>query len=293
MVLAEATNAALPGGMSHWTMVCLPVGIASYVNTFVAQYYGAGKRRRIGHAVQQGVWFGLACVPLMLLSIPLAPWVFAEPATTPRSSSSKRSTFRFWPGRGGTGHFGARSRAFTRVRTDQHRHVCQLAGTLLDISLEYIFIFGAFGVPRTGNRRRAALTTVISNWATVVMFWLLMRRRSERDEYGLSDARFDWPLVKRLIYFGLPSGLPQLVEAAAFTVLTMSIARVGDVAGAATSIWLTINAVAFVPMVGLNIAVSTLVGQKLGENRPNLAERATWTAIAWRWATTWSARFCI
>ena len=27
------------------------------------------------------------------------------------------------------------------------------------------------------------------------------------------------------------------------------------------------------------IAVSTIVGQKLGENRPDLAERATWTAM--------------
>src|SRR5205823_14624286 len=49
----EATAAALPGGMYHWTMICLPVGIASYVNTFVAQYYGAGRHQRIGNAVNQ------------------------------------------------------------------------------------------------------------------------------------------------------------------------------------------------------------------------------------------------
>jgi MATE family multidrug resistance protein len=38
--------------------------------------------------------------------------------------------------------------------------------------------------------------------------------------------------------------------------------------------------VAFVPMIGVNIAISTMVGQKLGENRPDLAARATWTAMA-------------
>ena len=32
----EATAAALPGGMFHWVLICLPMGIASYVNTFVA-----------------------------------------------------------------------------------------------------------------------------------------------------------------------------------------------------------------------------------------------------------------
>jgi MATE family, multidrug efflux pump len=152
------------------------------------------------------------------------------------------------------------------------------AGTLLDISLEYTFIFGALGFPRLGIAG-AALTTAISNWATVLMFWLLMRRRGEREQFGLNDKHFDRDLFRRLIRFGLPSGLPQLVEGLAFTMLTNSVAEVGVVAGAATSIAMTVNAVAFVPMIGLNIAVSTLVGQKLGENRPDLAERATWTAL--------------
>jgi MATE family multidrug resistance protein len=72
----EATAAALPGGMFHWLSICLPVGIASYANTFVAQYYGAGRHQRIGTAVKQAVWFGWLTVPLFLLLIPLAPWLF-------------------------------------------------------------------------------------------------------------------------------------------------------------------------------------------------------------------------
>src|SRR5947208_2223084 len=111
------------------------------------------------------------------------------------------------------------------------------------------------------------------------MFWLLMRRRKERQQFALDGSHFGWELFRRLMRFGLPSGLPQLVEGLAFTMLTNSVAAVGMVAGAATSIAFTINAVAFVPMIGLNITVSTLVGQKLGENRPDLAERATWTAL--------------
>src|SRR5690348_15263597 len=63
----EATAAALPGGMYHWTMICLPAGIASYANTFVAQYTGAGRKRRVGNAVQQAVWFGWLMTPIFLL----------------------------------------------------------------------------------------------------------------------------------------------------------------------------------------------------------------------------------
>jgi MATE family multidrug resistance protein len=275
----EATHAALPGGMYHWTMICLPVGIASYVNTFVAQYYGAGQRRRTGNAVQQAIWFGWLCVPLMLLSIPIAPWLFA--GTSSNASIVRQEVIYFQVlalGAGAAVISGAQSSFYTGRGLTAVVMLVNCAGTLLDISLEYTFIFGAFGFPSLGIAG-AALTTAISNWATVLMFWLLMRRKGERAEFGLDDHHFDWDLFRRLIRYGMPSGLPQLVEGVAFTLLTISIAHVSDIAGAATSIALTINAVAFVPMIGLNITVSTLVGQKLGENRPDLAERATWTAM--------------
>ena len=40
-----------------------------------------------------------------------------------------------------------------------------------------------------------------------------------------------------------------------------------------------VNSVAWVPMMGMGLAVSTLVGQQLGGNRPDLAARAAWTAF--------------
>jgi MATE family multidrug resistance protein len=276
---SEATAAALPGGMLHWLSICLPVGIASYANTFVAQYFGAGRHKRIGNAVKQAIWFGWATVPLFLLTIPLAPWLFSD---TSDDAEVKRLAVWYFQvlalGAGAVVISGAQSSFYTGRGLTGIVMFVNLAGTLLDISLEYIFIFGALGFPELGIAG-AALTTAISNWATVLMFWLLMRRKGERQQFGLDDNHFDWGIFRRLLRFGLPSGLPQLVEAGAFTLLTIAVFKISLVAGAATSLAFTVNAVAFVPMIGLNIAVSTLVGQKLGENRPDLAARATWTAM--------------
>jgi MATE family multidrug resistance protein len=41
----------------------------------------------------------------------------------------------------------------------------------------------------------------------------------------------------------------------------------------------SVNSVAWVPMMGMGLAVSTMVGQQLGANRPDMAARATWTAF--------------
>ena len=147
------------------------------------------------------------------------------------------------------------------------------AGTLLDISLEYTFIFGAFGFPELGIAG-AALTTVISNWATVLMFWLLMRRPAgARSSSAWTTTTSTGESFAGWCGSACPAACRSLIEGGAFTLLTNAVAAVSLVAGAATSLAFTINAVAFVPMIGLNIAVSTLVGQKLGENRPDLAAR--------------------
>ena len=275
----EATAAALPGGMFHWLLICLPVGIASYVTTFVAQYYGAGRHKRIGVAVKQGIWFGWLCMPLLMLAIPAAPWLFSWTGHTSEVQSLETIYFQVLAlGAGAVVISNAQSSFYTGRGLTGIVMLVNCTGTLLDIVLEYAFIFGAWGLPEMGIAGAAA-TTVISNWATVLMFWLLMRRPAEREQFGLDDNHFDWEITRRLVRFGLPSGLPQLTEGWAFTILTNAVVACGKVAGAATSLAFTINAVAFVPMIGINIAVSTLVGQKLGENRPDLAARATWTAV--------------
>jgi MATE family multidrug resistance protein len=119
----------------------------------------------------------------------------------------------------------------------------------------------------------------VANWSIVLIYWLLMRRPADRRTYGLDANLIDWELFRRLLRFGVPSGLPMLVEALGFTLLIKQLASIGRAEAAATNLAFNVNAVAFVPLIGLSIAVSTLVGQKLGENRPQLAARATWTAV--------------
>ena len=41
----------------------------------------------------------------------------------------------------------------------------------------------------------------------------------------------------------------------------------------------SVSTLAFMPILGISMACSILVGQHLGENRDDLAERATWTAL--------------
>ena len=75
-VSKEAMASAMPAGAAYWAMVCFPLGLAGYVNTFVAQYNGSDQPRRVAAALWQGMRVGVYATPLFLLAIPLAPWLF-------------------------------------------------------------------------------------------------------------------------------------------------------------------------------------------------------------------------
>jgi MATE family multidrug resistance protein len=95
--------------------------------------------------------------------------------------------------------------------------------------------------------------------------------------------RPDFDLLRRLLRFGVPSGLQWALEGLAFTVFIFLVGRLGDAELGASNIAFTINLVAILPMLGVAQAVSVLVGQRLGGNRADLAERTTNTGFRLAW----------
>jgi MATE family multidrug resistance protein len=85
--------------------------------------------------------------------------------------------------------------------------------------------------------------------------------------------------------FGLPNGLQWAIDGVAFTVFFLIVGRIGEAELIATTIAFTVNMTAVLPTLGVSQAIEILVGQRLGQNRPDLAERSTWTGfkLAWLW----------
>ena len=151
-----------------------------------------------------------------------------------------------------------------------------VASALLNISLDYAWIFGRFGFPEMGIEG-AAWATVVSQWFKIVVYACLLHGKTIRQAYGsVAGRRFDAWLMKRLFLYGGPNGLHIFVESIAFAVVLLKMGQLGK---AATTLAFNVNAIAFIPLTGVGIAVSTLLGQQLTSGRPDLAAGATWTAL--------------
>jgi MATE family multidrug resistance protein len=66
-----------------------------------------------------------------------------------------------------------------------------------------------------------------------------------------------------------------------FNVFVQLVGRLGEAATGATTLTVRLNMVAFLPMMGLGQAVCILVGQRLGGDRPDLAEKSAYTGLRW------------
>ena len=277
---AEAVAGAVTGLFAVWSLIALFTGTGEFLTTFIAQYFGAGRLERIGAAVWQGIYFSIGAGACIALLSPLAGPAFDlarhEPllrryeveyahalmlGSFPVILMATLSTF--FAGRGET-------RVILYVN---------VLATLVNVALDYVLIFGKAGFPELGVTG-AALGTVVSQVAGAAVYLTLILGRANRKTYGtLAGYRLEPWLVARLVRFGMPTGLQYALEVSAFAVFMVIVGRIGTLELAASGIAFNLNMIVFFPMVGLAIAVSSLVGRYLGAEQPALAERAVGSAL--------------
>jgi len=277
----DAMAAAMPASAVSFSFICLAMGVASYVGTFVAQYNGAQQFERIGPIVWQGVWIGVGCIPVFFALRSLSPYLFDQvghPATITQLETAYFKTL-CW-GAAAVVISSALSGFFSGREETVVIMVVSAVAALLNIALDYAWIFGKAGFPE-GGIVGAATATNVSEWAKAVIYLVLMIRRDRQGTFGvLRRVGIDRVLMRRLIWFGGPNGLQMFVETAAFSAYLLLVGRLGENELAATTLAFNVNQIAFVPMLGLGFAASILVGNQIGKQRLDLAERATWTTLS-------------
>lgn len=276
----EQVGAAMTAAMLFWTPLTLFQTTASFATTFVAQYVGAGRPDRVGPAVWQALWFSVVSGFAFLLLIPLADslvsWVdHSPPVQQLETVYFQVLCFSALPTivvAAASGFFAGRGDSWTVL-------LINIVGLLVNGVLVYLWIFGVAGFPALGIAG-AGWATVCGTSASAVLALLLLLQPRYRAEFRLlAGWRPDAELFGRLMRYGLPSGCQWALEGVAWTGFLVMVGRLGDAELAASSIAFTLNAVAFLPTMGIGQAIQVLVGQRLGHAQPQLAERTVWTGL--------------
>lgn len=273
-------SASMAGGNLFWVTACLPVGIVSMTGAIISQCIGAGESTRVGRYLWQSVWLSILTVPFFALAASQAAWLF-QVAGQPESLIDLEVDYfqLLMLGAVGVVLETGLSGFFSGIERTRVIMWVSLASGLLNLVLDVVLIFGFGPIPALGIQG-AAIGTVLAFWFKVVCYAGLMCQHQYEATYRIrAGLSFDVSMLKNLLFFGFPTGLMYLTESSGFAVIVLRIGSLGDTPLRATTMAINFNMVAFIPLVGLSIAASVLVGRHLLESGSRHADRRVYAAL--------------
>lgn len=275
--------AAVSLGTSIWSIILVTVsGIMMAINSVVAHEVGAAQLERIPHIVRQALWKGLGVGLIACLLANLATLIFDHLYLTP-AVNARASMFVHIISIGLPPFAAYRALYGYSASLNQTKPVMMiaLAALLFNIVVNWLLIFGNWGMPILGGIG-CAVATAISMWLMLAaMVGWLIHAPAYRTTYPFTH--WEWPHwleIASMLKLGLPIGITYFAEVSVFGAISLLIARFGVVQVSAHQIALNFASLVFMVPLGLGIGLITRVGQALGEGKPHKARFAAWVGVA-------------
>lgn len=159
---------------------------------------------------------------------------------------------------------------------------------LINVGLNYIFIFGKLGVQPMGLVGAGYATLISRTLMALGMGWYVFRHKRFKP-YGLRlfGNRFRRKVARRILQVGLPTGLQLIFEVSAFSLAAVFAGMIGAEALAAHQIAINIASVSYMAVTGLGAAATVRIGNRIGKRDPENLRLAGLTIF--RMAVVWMA----
>lgn len=257
--------AALGGGVATFFSFCFFSGLFSYANALTAQYLGADQKHKCSKVVTQGLLMTLFCIPLLSIIAYFVSGIFAGMGHDPIQVELERSYYLILM-LGSSLTLGkiCFSSYFAGIARTRIVMICDVLGLILNVPLCYVMVYGKLGFPALGIEG-AAISTIVSTLFSLILFVAFYLRPAHRVEFQvLQSFVLDLAILRRFLRLGFPSGMELFLNVAAFNLFLLMFQSYGVVQGASAAIVFNWDILSFVPMIGLNIAVISLVGCFVG-----------------------------
>lgn len=152
----------------------------------------------------------------------------------------------------------------------------QIAGTLLNVALDPIFIFTLnLGI------RGAALATILSQFIVMVLFLnYLFKRKQSYIHFRFSEFHFSFTLLKEIFRIGIPASMAMIIMSLGGMVFNRLLIRFGTEAVAAFGIARNLDQVFSLPIMSMANGMVTLVGMFYGAGEYEKIRKTWYYAIS-------------
>ena len=259
--------AALGGGVAAFFSFCFFTGLLSYANALTAQYLGAGEISKCSKVVTQGIVITVMCSPALVVITYFVSGIFENVGHDPVQVELEKTYYVILMlGVVVTLTKTCLSSYFAGIGRTRVVMICDVCGLVFNVPLCYVMVFGKLGLPALGIIG-AGVSTIIASVLACLLFILFYMEREHRVKFSVMNSfHVDWGVLRRFWRLGFPSGLELFLNVAAFNLFLLMFQGYGVVEGASAAIVFNWDLLSFVPMIGLNIGVISLIGRFVGAN---------------------------
>lgn len=273
------------------TVMLVSLGALQATVVLAAQAIGRGEDRAVGDTLRAGLANGVLLGFLTaVLTIGAEPFFLAtgqDPAVSAIAADVSR---QFAWGLPGQLLFITANLILEATDRPRVGMLIMLGANLVNLLLDGVFVLGWGDLVEPGGAATAMATSSLVRWGTfaVALAVLLRDTRRDGDRHGIRASLADWTRAaatlggergREIRRMGLPMGLGQGVESAAFATMVFLAGLIGTAALAAHQTTMTVMSLVYMNAVGLGGAASIRVGHAVGRRHPRDLARAGWSAI--------------
>lgn len=269
--VSAADLAGVAIGSSLWTPVYTGLaGILMAVTPIVAQLLGAENTKQIPFTVLQAVYVAA----LLSIAVLAAGYGIVDPVLSRLNLEAHvHDIAKHFLGFLSLGIFPlfvyTVLRSFIdslgKTRVTMMITLCSLP---INFVLNYVFIFGKFGMPALGGVG-AGLASALTYWCICIISFIIIRKAAPFPGYGifLTMYKFSWEACKNMLKIGLPIGFAVFFETSIFAAVTLLMSHFNTVTIASHQAAMNFASLLYMLPLSVSMALTIVVGFEAGAAR--------------------------
>ena len=263
-------GAAGIGSVFYMTFMMLGIGYGVGAQILVARRYGEGQNHLIGPTLEHAFYFLIVFALVVILALEfflegIFEWILSSPNI--HAAALDYTAIRIWGLIFAFTNFTFRG-FYIGIGSTRVITLTTAAMAAINVLLDYVLIFGAWGFPQMGIRG-AALASVIAESIAVLAFVLYTLKKTDYKRFRLFHfARFKFRRFVHVFRISTPVMLQNFLSFAGWMVFFVLVEKMGEQPLAISNIIRSIYVMMLVPIMGYSFAGNSLVSYVIGRGHP-------------------------
>ncbi|MFT4654375.1 MAG: MATE family multidrug resistance protein [Kangiellaceae bacterium] len=271
---------AIGFGMSLPVLIFMQ-GITLGLSPIISRFDGAKNTSDVANSVQQMLYISLGIsVPVLLLLFAIPSAVGAIEMSSELAQKTSDYLFYVLLSAPAFGIYQTLRNYCEGLSITLPTMMIMVAGLLVNIPVNYVFINGLFGMPEMGGAGCGLATMLVFYTMAIVTFaYTLFSTKLKKYKLYERIIPVSIPDIKYLLRLGLPIAFTLVFEVTLFAVVAVLLAPLGALTVAAHQIALNVSSLIFMFPLSIGLALAIRIGFLIGEGRNQHTKKAYWAGM--------------